>query len=130
MLPADKPPRPEEIVSLPRYDKVSPSEIGQPRLMGVDERGFEVYVIGLGAGRTLVRRAVDSFLNLHGVEPQRFIFVDTLAHVNLETRVGGFLSRRLGIVSLGRRLTVAGIMRRYSSFVGLVNSVKRELGRH
>jgi len=40
------------------------------------------------------------------------------------TKVGGFFSRRLGLVSIGRPLTIIGIQQKYESFIALVNDVK------
>ena len=50
--------------------------------------------------------------------------IDTLKNVNMITKVGGFFSRRLGLVSIGRPLTIIGIQQKYESFIALVNDVK------
>ena len=50
--------------------------------------------------------------------------VDTLKNINLITKIGGFISRRLGLIWIGRPLTVIGIQQKYQDFIQLVNDVK------
>ncbi|MFY9217196.1 MAG: DUF3189 family protein, partial [Tepidanaerobacteraceae bacterium] len=49
----------------------------------------------------------------------------TLNSVNLLTKIGGFFSRRLGFVTVGRPLTILGIQLKYRDFVELVKAVKK-----
>ncbi|ADL07738.1 DUF3189 family protein [Thermosediminibacter oceani] len=125
MLPSDRLPDAEEFERLPRYDKTSSCEIGYPFFMGKDEKENEVFIIGMTSQRELVKRAIASFLEHSGVNTENLLFIDTLPFVNLKTKIGGILSRRLGLVSLGRPLTIEGIREKYFDFVKLVQDVKK-----
>lgn len=124
MVGVDRIPTPEEIVNLPHYDKTENPEIGIPFFYGYDEMGNEVYIIGMGADRQTVMTSVLSMLKDCGVPGNNYLFINTLDHVKLKTRVGGYLSRALGLVMIGRPLTVSGILDAYFDFVKLVVTTK------
>ncbi|MCG0274700.1 MAG: DUF3189 family protein [Thermosediminibacteraceae bacterium] len=125
LLPKDRVPKYQEFERLPYYDKTNSLEIGTPFFMGRDEREMEVYIIGMMNQRELIKRAIISFLEQSKVDTKDIIFVDTLPLVNLKTKIGGILSRRIGLVTLGRPLTIRGIQERYFEFVKLVENVKQ-----
>lgn len=125
LLPTDKIPCPEEFSALPHYDKTESFEIGTPFFMGKDEFGSNIYIIGMTSERELVKRAIFSFLDHSDINLDSILFVDALKNVNLQTKIGGFLSRRLGLVRLGRPLTIYGIQREYFKFIKLVQDVKK-----
>lgn len=127
-LPADRVPRPDEFRKLPHYDRTNSFEIGTPFFMGKDEYGSEIFIIGMTSQRELVKKAIVSFLKHSGVNTCDLMMVDTLRNVNLKTKIGGFMSRRLGLVKLGRPLTIQGIREKYFEFVQLVDSVKKAEG--
>ena len=54
----------------------------------------------------------------------RHIIVNTLRAVNWQMRIGGFLSRRLGLVSLGRPLVARGARRAYPQLTKIVRATK------
>ncbi|MCF6095870.1 DUF3189 family protein [Thermovorax subterraneus] len=127
-LPEDRVPGFHEIENLPHYDKTDSLEIGTPFFMGKDEKGSEVYIIGMTGQRQLVKNAILSFLKYNNIKTKYIFFVDTIPLVNLKTKIGGILSRRIGLVAVGRPLTVIGIQEKYFEFVKLVNEVKKSLG--
>lgn len=127
MVGIDKIPTPDEIIHLPHYDKTENPEIGIPFFYGYDEMDNEVYILGMGANKPLVLNSLHSFLKDCGVSGASYLFVNTLTNVGMKTRIGGFLSRGLGIVSIGRPLTVRGILDAYFEFVKLVMTTKRNL---
>ena len=126
-LPSDRIPEPQEILRLPHYDKTSPAQIGTCFFMGTDEAGREVYIIGMGAAKGVVKRAVESIFRICGLSSNDYMLVDTLPEVGLVTKIGGFLSRAVGLIGLGRPLTVWGMRRSYPRFVNLVKGVKQRL---
>lgn len=124
MLPTDRLPCAEEFKNLPHYDKTETYEIGTPFFMGIDEYGVEVYIIGMTSERQMVIKAIYSFLTESGVDVNDLVMVDSLRNVNLKTKIGGFISRRLGFVAIGRPLTIKGIQEKYIGFISLVEDVK------
>jgi len=128
-LPLDRKPHPGELLAVPRFDDVPHDEMGHLDHLGKDSFGHDVYVLGRGgAGEVAVRALVHGF-ELAGGTRSDLLFVDTLKAVNLPMRVGGFLSRRLGLVALGRPLVVYGTLRAYSHLTRLVRQTKEQTAR-
>lgn len=125
-LPLDRLPSAEEIEFLPHFDKTDSYEIGTPFFMGVDEHGTEIFITGMTSERQLVKKAIYSFLRNSGIDENDVMMVDALRYVNLKTRIGGFLSRRLGLVAVGRPLTIKGIQEKYADFLTLVKETKQK----
>lgn len=126
-LPTDRIPEAKEFLKLPYYDKTNPYEIGKPFYIGDDDKGNQVFIIGMASERELVKRAIISYLKLNGKDVGQILMVNTLRNVNIKTKLGGFLSRRLGFVSFGRPLTIKGIQEEYVNFVDMVTGVKLKL---
>ncbi len=124
LLPVERIPTSNEIKRLPYYDKIETSEIGTPFYMGKDEFNSEIFILGMANHRKIIKKAILSFLEHSGLDLQDLLMIDTLKNVNMITKVGGFFSRRLGLVSIGRPLTIIGIQQKYESFTSLVNNVK------
>lgn len=126
-LPINRIPVATEFNKLPHYDKTKSSEIGTPIFMGRDNEGNEIFIIGMGRERGLVKKTIISFLNYNEKDIEDILMVNTLKNVNIKTKIGGFLSRGLGFVSLGRPLTIKGIQEKYQNFVDMVAEVKDKL---
>lgn len=129
LIPETRPPAFRELVGLPYYDKVGNHEIGTARHLGRDEFGNDVYVLGLGPSRRTAMKAIKSVLETLGVAENEVLMVDALGPIGPMTRIGGFLSRRLGLVRIGRPLTVLGIRRVFKDVVGIVHQVKAKCSR-
>lgn len=123
-LPADRVPFVQDLMALDLYDNTSNADMGTPVLVGVDEAGHEVYVLGRGKGAGIVERALVSGWRLAGRDDVPFLFADTLRCVNLWMRIGGFLSRGLHLVALGRPLVLYGTRLAFYRLVDFVQSVK------
>jgi hypothetical protein len=96
--------------------------------MGQDRFNHEVYVIGMGSCRKEGTRLLYQMVNdSRGKSKGEVVVVNSIALINLEIRIGGFLSRRLGLISLGRWLIIYGIRKKYTKFVQLVEEVKSRL---
>lgn len=126
-LPLDRVPLAEEITNLPYFDQISGYRIGTPFYFGNDESGNSIYILGTGKARKMVLNALKSLMEIEGIPPEEIYLENTLKNINLVVRVGGFLSRGLGLVFPGRNLTVYGLQRAYFRFVRDVKRVKREI---
>ncbi len=129
MVSKDQIPSNQEILNLPHYDKTENAEIGTPFFFGNDEMDNQVYVVGMKSDKKMVKNSIQSFLKDSGVPGTSYVFINTLNNVNWWTRVGGFLSRGLGLVNIGRPLTVFGLKKVYFEFVKMVVKIKRDLKR-
>lgn len=117
----------QEILAAPRFDMSTNADIGRLIYMGQDTLGYEVYILGLGAGHRHIKYAVDAALRLAGVPKSEYRLVNCLPCVNLATRLGGFTSRSLGIVKLGRPLVAWGVARSYRNYLHIVQKVRSSL---
>ena len=96
--------------------------------MGSDEQGNEIYVIGLASGKPTLANALRRFLADQGVTSEQVRFEDTLHHAGWLMRIGGYTSRRLGLVFPGRWLVALGVWLAYNGFADQVREVRRRLG--
>lgn len=124
LLPLTRIPTPEELLAVPYYDSQAASEHGEYHFMGIDEKGNEVFIIGVKNMDSVFASIVADTLRVFGVSSEEYKLVNSLAKVNNRMRVGGFLSRRLGLVTLGRPLVIKGTQAAYWDFVSLVEQVK------
>lgn len=122
-LSPEKTPTGHELLELTLFDRQTQEGHGQLHFFGVDEWDNQVYSVGC-------RNAGKSFENiLTGVAGlleigEKLVFVDTLHCVTMKMRIGGFLSRRLGLISLGRPIVVRGTQEAYPKLVELVKQIK------
>jgi hypothetical protein len=127
LLPADRVPSYDQFLAIPFYDRTEPALIGQPYLMGRDERGNDVYFMGMWNQRTSVTAAIHTILDLAGVGQRQYLLQDAFPLINFSTKLGGLLSKRYCLTGIGRKITVWGIKRQYPRFVALVAAVKISL---
>jgi hypothetical protein len=104
-------PRSSAIFNLPYFDQATTYDIGIPKLVGRDLCGNSVFILGCGPAKSLVKEVLRTVLLNHGYTRQDIMFIDLQPHLNFYTRLGGFLSRRLGLVFPGKQLAAFGIWR-------------------
>jgi len=127
MLPLDRVPEGREIDSLTFYDRIDRREIGTPVFMGRDAAGCEVFAIGLAWGKDFLTRTMRSVLDVFSIPQEAMILRDSLVHVGTLTKAGGVLSRRMGLIGLGRPLTIMGIRREYARLADLARRTRVEV---
>lgn len=111
-------------MQIPRFDLTPNSDIGKLFFMGKDDRGDAVYVVGLGAQHRGFRHIIDQYLCLLGLGPEEYRLVNCLPCVTCFTRIGGYFSRSLGLVWVGRRLAALGVRQSFWAYVRLVEKVR------
>ena len=122
-LPLQRKPTPEEILALPHFDRVSAKLLGTVFYIGDDQDGREVYIVGLATGKHILVRAISDLVKSYGLPDGSLTLVNSLSAANWLAKLGGFLSRGLGLPWWGRPLAVTGILQRYYSFIRLVEGV-------
>jgi hypothetical protein len=123
-LPERRIPTMREIIAIKEFDRRDRDDWGTPRLLGADEPGNEIYILGLGPDQDICLQAVYHLLVESAPDPGQWKFFKTLRQINWLTRVGGFCSRRLHLVKIGRFLAARGIQSDYFDLVKLVRQVK------
>lgn len=109
----------DEMLALPYFDKTSKKDFGSIRFMGIDEYNNEIYILGkknVGQRYDNMLKGVAELLG----KKDEIIFVDCMTRVNLGMKLGGFTSRRMGWVSLGRPVLGRSTRKAFLDMVNLV----------
>ena len=128
LLPTNRLPSFRELMALPHFDKTPGEVYGVIRFMGRTAEGDEVYTLGKKNLGSRLDQVFMGLAELLGVKDQVAV-VNTMHHVNVLMMAGGFLSRRLGLVSLGRPILVWGTRLAFPQLVQAVETVKNEMMR-
>lgn len=127
LLPWDTVPTGKELMNVPLFDRTTKEQHGLVTYIGTDENGNKVYVLGRGGAHASVLRAVQSGVHLAEHNSPSVTFIDTLTVVNIWMRIGGFLSRAVGLTRLGRPLVIYGTRRAFPLLVALVRRTHTQL---
>ncbi|NLU40805.1 MAG: DUF3189 family protein [Firmicutes bacterium] len=115
---------------VPYFDQVPGHCKGTVMHVGRDSAGHEVYILGRRRNADLAINAVLSACRFIGKCQAEFMFVDVSKRVNWLMRIGGFLSRGLGMVQLGRPIVVKGTQIAYPSIARLVDKTRQSIQLH
>ena len=123
VLPIDRVPTKEEILKTP-FDQLEACDIGRIIYRGTDELDNKVFTLSKrNAGKIVIPALID--LNrLLGHTPDSLQVVNTLPAVNTLMRIGGFTSRRLKLVNIGRPIVLIGTLQTYHNLAYIVKSLK------
>jgi hypothetical protein len=124
LISPQKLPTAEEIMSLPFYDVPTQQDHGFLRFLGTDRQGNRVYIVGRRGLKKCFPTLIESLADLLDIPKEELLVVDTVPYVNWMMMLGGYTSRRLGLVSFGRPLVIEGTRRAYRDFVRLVKQVQ------
>ena len=124
----DRPPRCRDFYRLvPYYDRITRGEHGKLIKIGTDVNGHEVFILGRRNASQPVINIIKEFSRLSGVDPEVYYFVDVVQLGNPFMVVGGFFSRGLGFVKLGRPLVSFGTRRAFQVLARLVRRTMADL---
>jgi hypothetical protein len=126
-LPADRIPSVKEILAIPEFDRNDSGNFGEPYFLGQDERGNDVFIIGFGGEASLALQTI-CFLLERLEDPAEWKFYNSLNSIGWLAKMGGFISKRLKLVTVGRYLAALGIQKSYFNLVELVKMVKEKEG--
>ncbi len=119
----DRLPSEEEMMAIPYYDKTDNGDFGSIRFMGIDESGNEIYVLGKKGMGDKYTRILMGVAEIVG-KADDLIAIDCLNRVNWSMKLGGFLSRRMGLIFPGRPVLVWGTRKAFLTLVNLVETVR------
>lgn len=115
-----------EIKDVPFFDKTTTNQIGIPFYFGSDESGNKIYIQGLGGSDKKIKQLLKELMTQNNIPEEEVVLVYTLKNVNLLVRIGGYLSRGLGLIFPGRILAAFGLKIAYWRFVKTVSAVKKK----
>lgn len=127
LLPEDRRPSQRHLLSLALFDRVEPKDFGRLIPVGRDSQGNGVFVLGCGRHGSLVLKALEGFLSLTGGNPDEWVLADVYPCINPLMRVGGFTSRVLKLVWLGRPLVAFGAWLAYPKLCHLARETRRRV---
>jgi hypothetical protein len=123
LLHRNRIPSNDELMKLPYYDKTTDADFGTLRYMGTDEFGNDVYVLGKKSLENRYANLLQGIARIVGAEDQ-ILMVDCMARVNWSMKLGGFTSRRLRLVRIGRPVVTWGTRKEFSHLINLVETVR------
>jgi len=128
-LPSDTVPERSAVLSLPTFDNIEKKDWGRFIHIGKDEFGADVYTLSRQRAPEIVIPAITDLYNiLNNTERNEGLYVvDTSATVNLLMKIGGFLSRRLGLVGVGRPIVTYGTLQAYKDIADVVIKAKGKM---
>jgi len=123
-LPQEEPASAEQLWSIRYYDKQDQGDHGRIRFMGRDRDGHQVYILGCRNHFHILEKSIGEIGRVMGVSLDDVRFVDTLPCVNWSMRIGGFLSRFMGLRAIGRPLVIRGTRKAYQCLADLARETR------
>jgi len=123
-LMPDQKPTPDALMRVPLFDRQTDEDHGKFVLLGQDEMGNEVYTCGCRSLGSKIEKTLHGIAKITDIPMDDLVFVDTLKGVNNLMRIGGFLSRKLRLVVIGRPIVIKGTRDAFNDFVNIVENVK------
>jgi len=122
-------PSSKELLNLPYYDRQVQKDHGLIRFIGEDNYGNKIYITSkhnLAQHYETIMRSIACIMEIPN---EKLVFVNTMPYVNWLMVIGGYLSRRLGIIAIGRPIVILGTQISFFKFSQLVNIIKIKYGR-
>lgn len=116
----------EELMKIPYFDKTEQNDYGIIRFMGLDEKGHEVYILGKRNLGWRLNNVLIGLADLTGKKDELMV-VNCLAYVNWMMMLGGFMSRRLGLIFPGRPILYEGVKNSFMNLTSMVSTIKLKM---
>ncbi|GAB6088147.1 DUF3189 family protein [Alkaliphilus crotonatoxidans] len=126
-LPSDHIPAPSDLLNIPYFDTLTIRDRGKVMYRGTDELGHRIYTLSRQFVPHLVIPVIQDTWHMLGAKPEDLMIVSTLSTVNFLMRLGGFTSRRMNWVKLGRPIVTRGTIKAYPDLVKIVLDTKKKL---
>lgn len=122
-LPKDRVPRNEELIGQYLFDCHKITDTGKMIFMGRDIFGNDIYVVGRRSRPHLLYNVVSGLSDVFQIDKNSYMLTDVSPCVNLTMKLGGFMSRRLGLITAGRPIVTWGTRRNYKKLLAEVEKV-------
>jgi len=124
LLPLNRKPTGAELLNIPYFDRQKNPDHGFFRFMGKDEYGNEVYIVGKHNLGKSFEDIIRQIAGIYGFDQSDLALIDTMPYVNVTMMIGGFTSRRLGIIWIGRPVVILGTKKAYFKLAAMVHRIK------
>lgn len=116
------------LLKVPYFDQLTNQDLGKINYIGIDTEGNQIYTMGRKGAESIVLQAITSMAKIFSINPmEEILFVDTMPAVNILMKIGGFTSRSLGLVSIGRPIVLKGTQMAWQSIDQIVRNNKLHL---
>jgi hypothetical protein len=120
-------PRFRDFKKIPFFDGTTWNEHGKMIKAGVDSQGNEIFIMARRNSAKLIINLIKEFARLNHENPEEYHFVNCMQMFNPFMITGGFSSRALGWVRLGRPVVTFGVMISFPILVSIVQKTLRNL---
>jgi len=114
----------EQLTQIPYFDTQLAEDHGEFKYMGDDNLGNQIYIVGRRNLGPMFEPMLHGIAKIFGIPSDDYLVINTMPCVNWIMVVGGILSRKLGVISLGRPIVIYGTQQAHGNFVKLVNRIK------
>lgn len=115
-----------ELFNCPLFDRLNQEHIGKINRMGEDNHGNEIFVLGCKNAGSMVEKILPEFCRIFNLDNNDLLMVSTIPCLNILLRIGGFLSRRAGLVTPGRFFLLLGARWAMNNIKLAVGEVKQK----
>lgn len=122
-LPTDRLPDKAELTRLPYFDRTKDADHGHIRFMGHDRYGNEIFILGRRNCAIVFEKMAKGLVEVFGKSNDEYCFFNVMPYVNWKMVLGGYSSRRLGVIIIGRPIILAGVLASYWKIVSFVQRV-------
>ncbi len=126
LISKNRPPTTEELMALPYFDKTNNEDFGSIRFMGFDDYGNEVFILGKKNLGDRYSNIIIGIAEILGAKDQ-VIAINCMNRVNWAMKLGGFTSRKIGAVFLGRPILSIGTRKAFLNLVNLVEITRLKI---
>jgi hypothetical protein len=122
LIPADRVPGKADVINVPMFDKLSFQDRAKIVYRGTDNEGNKVFTLGYGIHKKMVFCLQNAIYMLHqqyGFN-ERMVLSSTAPTVPLSMTFGGFFSKVLKLVFIGRPLLIKGARKNFKKMAKLV----------
>lgn len=120
-------PSKEDLNKLETFDKLRKDQVGHLIYIGKDETGNKIFTLCRRHKQKLVIPAITDIYNETSEYKDDLYLIDTSPCVNNMMRIGGFLSRGLNFVSMGRPIVTFGTQKAYDDICSIVKDAKNKI---
>ena len=128
LIPRNRLPGFKELQQVPYFDQLTWEHHGKLIYAGTDEWGNDILFLARRNQAKLVIGIIKEFIRLNGGNPDEYYFIDCMQGFNPFMVTGGYSSRGLGLVKLGRPVVTFGTILSFPILVGIVKRTIRQVG--
>jgi len=126
ILDCSRSPSKEELLACPYFDEVNSKDSGKINFVGKDDNNNEVYVMGCKSAGNIIETFAENYNRIMGYNSDDIVMADAKPCLNILMKLGGFLSRRLNLLGMGRYLLFLGSRKAFIKIQTLVSLVKEK----